>query len=300
MLVRVLGSIAARAGPEDDWVGLRGQQRAVLALLVADLGMPCRTDRLVEALWGKEAPPQAARLVQTVVSRLRRVLEPDDGRGSRLRSVTHGWVLHIDPELVDAARFERLAGDGADLDDEGQASAARERLEEAVALWWGRPFGELADHACLAEATVRLEERYLAARERLLRLRLRAGEAEAVAADAHQLVVAYPLRECLWAVLMQAQCRAGRPADALASYQQLREHLATELGTEPSGELQQLHAMVLRQDVPDTPGPPTEAPGPPGPQGGRVAGRWPCRRELPLTGRDEALAVLEKALSHAR
>ncbi len=266
MLLRVLGTIEARSGPEDDWVGLSGQQRVVAALLAAELGRPCRTDRLVEALWGEHAPPQAPRLVQTVVSRLRRVLEPAEARGSRLRTVAHGWVLDLDPNRVDTGRFEQLADQAGELADAGQPSTARKHLEEAVGLWRGRPFGELADHALLRAAATRLEEKDVAVWQQLLRLRLEAGEADAVIADAHQLVATYPLRERLWAVLLDAQCQAGQPADALAAYQQLREHLADELGTEPSPDLQALHTAILRQNVSETVGPPPAAASTPGSQ----------------------------------
>lgn len=275
MLLRVLGTIEARPDPEDDWVGLAGQQRVVMALLVAELGRPCRTNRLVEAVWGEHAPPQGPRLMQTVVSRLRRVLEPASARGSRLRTVAHGWMLDLSPNRVDTGRFEQLADQAGELADAGQPSAARKHLEEAVGLWRGRAFGELADHAQLRAAATRLEEKHVAAWQQLLRLRLEAGEADAVVADAGQLVAAYPLRERLWAVLMAAQCQAGQPADALAAYQQLREHLADELGTDPSPDLQALHTAILRQDVPDTVGPSTAAASTPDSQAHRVGSQDP-------------------------
>lgn len=275
VLLRVLGTIEARSGPEDDWVGLSGQQRVVAALLASQLGWPCHTDRLVEAVWGEHAPPQASRLVQTVVSRLRRVLEPAEARGSRLRTVANGWVLDLDPNRVDRGRFEQLADQAGELADDGQPSAARDHLEEAVGLWRGRPFGDLADHALIGAAATRLEEKHVAAWQQLLRLRLAAGEADTVVADAHQLVATYPLRERLWAVLLHAQCQAGQPADALAAYQQLREHLADELGTEPSPDLQALHTAILRQEVPETIGPPTATASTPNSQTHRVGGQDP-------------------------
>lgn len=299
VLVRVLGTIAARSGPDDDWIGLSGQQRTVLALLAAELGRPCRTDRFVDVVWGEAAPPQAARLVQTLVSRLRRVLEPAEARGSRLQKVAHGWLLDLAADQVDAARFEQLVDEAAGLADDTQPSVARDRLEEAVALWRGRPFAELADHELLGAAAAPLEEKYLAARERLLRLRLEAGEADAVIAEAHQLVAAHPLHERLWALLMDALYQAGRPADALTSYQQLREQLADELGTEPSRDLQALHTAILRHDLLEPAGPPTETAGSLGPAARQVAGRWPCRWDLPLVGRSDAWAALDHALEAA-
>ena len=47
-----------------------------------------------------------------------------------------------------------------------------------------------------------------------------------------------PFQEDLWALLITAQYRAGRQADALASYQRVRKQLADELGLEPGPQLQ--------------------------------------------------------------
>jgi DNA-binding SARP family transcriptional activator len=44
---------------------------------------------------------------------------------------------------------------------------------------------------------------------------------------------------------MLALYRSGRQSDALATYQQLRDHLDEELGLEPSPELRKLHQAIL-------------------------------------------------------
>jgi DNA-binding SARP family transcriptional activator len=54
----------------------RPKQRAVLAILLLDAGRVVSLDRLVEELWGRQAPPQALASVQAYVSHLRRLLEP--------------------------------------------------------------------------------------------------------------------------------------------------------------------------------------------------------------------------------
>jgi class 3 adenylate cyclase len=56
----------------------------------------------------------------------------------------------------------------------------------------------------------------------------------------------HPLRERLWAQRMIALYRAGRQADALRAYQELRTHLAEELGLEPGAELRRLEGAILR------------------------------------------------------
>ena len=62
------------------------------------------------------------------------------------------------------------------------------------------------------------------------------------------MVAAEPLRERRWAMLMLAQYRAGRQADALRSYQRARTMLGEELGIEPGSELRALELAVATQD----------------------------------------------------
>src|SRR5436305_1768541 len=68
------------------------------------------------------------------------------------------------------------------------------------------------------------------------------GGAVAVLRD---LVTWHPLREDLWVRLMLALARAGRPAEALDAYQEVRGALVEELGVEPGGELRRVQAALL-------------------------------------------------------
>jgi Bacterial transcriptional activator domain len=63
------------------------------------------------------------------------------------------------------------------------------------------------------------------------------------------LVAAHPFRESLVAQLMLAQYRAGRPADALATYDVLRRRLREELGADPDRTLRDLHATILSAGI---------------------------------------------------
>jgi hypothetical protein len=60
-------------------------------------------------------------------------------------------------------------------------------------------------------------------------------------------VADYPLSERFWAQLMLALYRSGRQADALRTYQRLRDRLNEELGIEPSVALVALDKSILLQ-----------------------------------------------------
>src|SRR4029078_2474310 len=69
-----------------------------------------------------------------------------------------------------------------------------------------------------------------------------------MAVNLEALATAEPLRERRWAMLMLAQYRAGRQADALRSYQRGRTMLVEELGIETGAELRALDLAIATQD----------------------------------------------------
>ena len=81
--------------------------RALLALLCTRLGTVVPSELIVDDLWG-EAPPATARhMVAVYVSKLRKCLGEDV-----LVTQSPGYVLLLNPEQLDTARFERLLAEG--------------------------------------------------------------------------------------------------------------------------------------------------------------------------------------------
>ena len=74
------------------------------------------------------------------------------------------------------------------------------------------------------------------------------GRHAQLVSELDRLVARHPLWERLRAQHMLALYRSGRQAEALASYNHIRNVLAEELGIDPGLELQELMAAVLRQD----------------------------------------------------
>ena len=244
MELGILGPLEVRDG--EALVRVPGaKERALLADLVVHAGRVVSADRLVEDLWGETPPGNPGNALQGRVSALRRAL---GSAGSKL-VVTRppGYVLEVDPEGVDAGRFEGLVAEATALAPAEPPRAAR-LLEEALGLWRGAALAEFADRPWAQAEAARLEERRLAAVEALVELRLAAGGHAGLVGELEGLVAAHPTRERPRGQLMVALYRSGRQADALGVYRQTREVLAEELGIDPSPELQRLHQAILVQD----------------------------------------------------
>ncbi|WP_244905430.1 BTAD domain-containing putative transcriptional regulator [Streptomyces agglomeratus] len=211
--------------------------RSVLALLLADPGRMVATDRLIDEVYGDDAPAGAANALQSQISRLRRRL------GVRIESLPTGYRLDVNPDDVDAHRFERLAHQGRQALAVGDHARAAALLREALGLWRG-PAQVQEDYAA------RLEEQRLAAAEDRFDAELALGENSSLVPELLQLVAAHPLRERLCGQLMRALHSSGRQAEALAVYEKTRTTLAEELGTDPSAELSGIHLALLRSDRP--------------------------------------------------
>lgn len=237
---RILGSLEVSANGHP--LPLGGQkQRALLALLVVHAGRVVPTDQLVNELWGEEPPKTATTSLQNLVSQLRKALGPE-----LLGTKPPGYVLRVETDDVDAARFERLVREARGAEPEERAS----RLADALALWRGPPLADFAFESFAQNEIRRLEELRLGATEDRIEADLELGRHRDLIPELEALVAEHPLRERLREHLMLALYRSGRQAEALEAYHDTRKTLRDELGLEPGPGLQRLHGSILRQDAP--------------------------------------------------
>ncbi|QYC39110.1 Regulatory protein AfsR [Nonomuraea coxensis DSM 45129] len=220
--------------------------RALLVDLLVHEGHPVSVDRLVDDLWGEEPPGNPAAALQVRVSQLRKALEDAEAGGKNLVvSRAPGYLLRPDAGAVDAGRFTELL---ARAEAAGSPRTRAGLLGEALALWRGPAYADFADEEHTRAAILRLEEQRLSALEQHAEARLELGEHALLVGELGDLVSRHPLRERLRAVHMRALYRVGRQSEALASYAELRERLADELGLDPGPELVALHQAILGQD----------------------------------------------------
>lgn len=217
------------------------KQRAVLALLVASPGRAVSAERILVGVWGEDTPESNRASLHTYVSNLRAIVENVISRSG------DGYRLAVTPDRIDAFRFERELEEARRLLPT-DAEHARARLRDALAMWRGRPYADLADFHGLQPEIRRLEELRLAAVELRIDADLAAGASDSIIAEVGALAEEHPLRERFRAQHMLALYRAGRQAEALRAYQRTKQHLATELGIAPSQELHDLELAIIQQD----------------------------------------------------
>jgi predicted ATPase len=213
--------------------------RTLAVLLALTPGRVVSTAALIDGVWAGDPPAGAGNALQALVSRLRRAAP-----GLPIESHPTGYRLALAPDEVDAWRFERLARAGrtALADDPARAAGV---LAEALRLWRGDALADVADAPFARAARARLAELRLAAVEDRAEAELRTGAGDGLVPELQAAVAGNPTRERLTELLMRALVAAGRPADALAAYEDLRGRLAETLGTDPSPGLAELHLSIL-------------------------------------------------------
>jgi DNA-binding SARP family transcriptional activator len=215
------------------------RQRALLAALLVRANSVVSTERLVDELWGENAPRTAITSLHNAVSQLRRLLGPDV-----LVTRAPGYVLRIDESQLDAARFEQLVGKARSLGPEERARS----LAEALSLWRSDALEGLADEGGIAAEARRLDELRVATLEDRLEAEIERGRHTESIGELRALVARNPLRERLRGLLMLALYRSGRQAEALQAYHEARHALVEELGIEPGRELKELYTSIIRQE----------------------------------------------------
>jgi basic membrane lipoprotein Med (substrate-binding protein (PBP1-ABC) superfamily)/DNA-binding SARP family transcriptional activator len=244
MSFRILGALAAETS-EGAAVPLGSpKQRAVLAILLLHVGEIVPTDRLVELIWGEAAPRTAGHSIQIYVSELRRLLQPVAG-DSAIVTRPPGYLLQVPPEEVDARRFERMVADGARALTEGDRAHGVGLLQEALRLWRGPALSDFTYEEFAQPYIRRLHDLHLGAIEELASAELTDGNHGAAIGLAEAAIQEDPLRERSRELLMLALYRSGRYAEALRTYEKLRQALEHELGLDPSPPLQRLQERIL-------------------------------------------------------
>ncbi|MGI5502924.1 BTAD domain-containing putative transcriptional regulator [Lentzea sp. CA-135723] len=220
-----------------------GRGRVLLATLLLRPNEFVSVDELVDRLWDGSPPDvdRAHKTLQTVVLRLRQSL----GAANCVRTRTRGYTAEVHDGQLDLARFRSLT--------------ARGEHRAALDLWRGPVLGDVLSESLHRADVPPIELERVVALERRIDADL-AGATDVLVPELRSLVRQHPAHETFWAQLMLALHRSGQQAEALAAYQEIRKHLADELGVDPGARLREAHEQVLAGDAPAAPDVPRRLP----------------------------------------
>ncbi|MGH3171231.1 MAG: AfsR/SARP family transcriptional regulator [Trebonia sp.] len=240
---RLLGPLEACFSGESLTLG-GPRQRAVLAALLMRANRVSTMEYLTEATWDK--PPAAPESnIRTYVAGLRRRLGGQHASARRLTGRPGGYLLQAFPGELDSDVFSELVDEGDAALRNGDSEAALDRFGQALALWRGRPMEGLEVGAPLRAGAARLEAMRVSAAQRFAEAASALGRHDETVTLLRGLTAEHPLDERLWAELMSALHWAGRRAEVLDAYAQIRRRLIDELGIEPGPQLRRLHQRAL-------------------------------------------------------
>jgi DNA-binding SARP family transcriptional activator/tetratricopeptide (TPR) repeat protein len=245
--IQLCGRLKADVGGRHVTPALRGRQgRVLLAYLVLNRGRPVSRDELIDAIWPDSPPVDPSAALRTQLSRLRSALGPGAlaGRDAvELRLPENTWID------IEAAERAILAAGSAIKATDWKDAWAHAHIALNIS---GRPFLAGFDAPWVEEVRRELEELLLRTREIIARAGIGLGGSELAGAEraARTLIRAAPFRESGYLHLMRALVASGNTAEALRSYDELRNLLAEELGSAPGAEIQALHKRLLG-GVPD-------------------------------------------------
>jgi DNA-binding SARP family transcriptional activator len=274
--LRVLGSLELVAGGERNLVAGR-RRAALLARLAAAHGRTVPTPRLVGDVWSTGISPRSLAALQSTLSLLRRVLEPDRrprAESTILVTTPSGYALRLPEGAVDAWEFERLVLESGRREAPGPERL--DRLERALSLWGGSAYAEFSGTAWADPEVERLDELYRQAVEHRAEALIATGQPDSAIVSLGSHTAAHPLREDGWCLLALALYRAGRQGDTLSALRRGRAALRDQLGVDPGPALRRLESDILAHDRQLTsalPRPRPERVSATGPRAERLVGR---------------------------
>ena len=268
-----------------------GKTSELVVRLALEAGAPVSADRLVDDLWSAGGRSTRRNTLQSKVAMLRRAF----GDPSVIESRDGGYALAVEPSDVDAIAVLGAVATASGLLDAGDDRGAADLCASTLKLYRGDVLQAAGDGEWVDPHRARLEEARMKLLEIQFTARLRLGDVADVIGELEAAVATYPFQESLWELLITALYRAGRQADALATYQRVRHQLAEELGLDPRPQLQELEQRILTQDASlDLASRPARRVGP-----ARPAGNLPSMT-AELVGRESDVAAVSDLLAGER
>lgn len=217
------------------------QGRLLFAYLVRERGHRVSREVLMDALWPQGRPASAAAALNSLVSKLRTVLDPLEleGRSDLRLPLPDDAIVDLDVAREAIHRAESAVAGERWTDAWAPSRAALHTADREFLIGFEAPW--------IDERRRALEELKAAALECVAAVGLGIGGAEVAATEraARRLIKLAPFHESGYRLLMEALERDDNPAEGLLIYEQLRVLLKDELGIAPGAATQELHQRLL-------------------------------------------------------
>lgn len=225
MEFQILGPLRVVDDGSELVLGATSLRRLVARLAVAAPDV-VSADRLAEDLGLSEGA------LRTTISRLRKIV------GDSVATEAPGYAIRNGE--VDATRFQTGVRDALDAEPKDRVVLC----DEALMLWRGAALAEFADEEWARPPAAHLEELRALAREARVQAKLDLGRNSEVVSELGVMMGDYPFRDEPRRQMMVALAAAGRQTEALRCFQDYRQLLADEVGTEPGPALWELDAEI--------------------------------------------------------
>ncbi|MFQ5796529.1 MAG: AAA family ATPase, partial [Candidatus Bipolaricaulia bacterium] len=228
--------------------------QALLKILLIDPGRTFTQDQLIDWLWPDADLDKAQQRLRTLVSQLRRILEPKLKRGTQSRYVLtrpSGYCFNCEADcVIDSEVCKKHLHQAHQLKSKDQFEPAIQEYEQAVALYQGEFLAEdrYADWAI--PHTESWQRTYLDALSQLAECHARLAQYRRAIAHCNQILEIDPYREATYRQLMLYHYLVGDPERVVQVYERCRTRLRDDLDTEPLPETQQLYQQIVDRDIP--------------------------------------------------
>ena len=214
--------------------------------LIASLalnGGRASASQLVDDVWGASPPTNERAALHTLVSRTRSMCAAD-----LVVSTNSGYAFPTGSDIIDLGQAVTALNHARTLLSTKNATDAEQHTSAALGLWRGTPGDDLTESAISDELTRQARETRTALLHVRSLARRQLGDGAAALADLDTLLADNPFNESLQLERMRTLADLGRVNEALLHFAELKENLATRLGTQPDSELIAYNTELLRHE----------------------------------------------------
>jgi DNA-binding SARP family transcriptional activator/tetratricopeptide (TPR) repeat protein len=219
--------------------------RGLLGYLSFRVNEPVHVDRIAEALWDEDRPSNPAKVLQTYVSRLRRVFR-ESGCAADLRHEHHSYRLHVDQSTVDYHDFRSTVRGGHRARGRGSHREAAEHFSAALDMWAGPPLADLDTTWARRLRETLTNRELIPTYYALFDTKLTLGEHDFVLNTLPPLLADHVHDEGIAVRWIRALTAANRGDEVSSFYREFTQRLRDDLDTPPSPELAQAAREAAR------------------------------------------------------